>query len=342
MSFTASEHALVSPDDRSPKYRQIIAGVRRAVASGALPLGSPLPSINTLCRDYGISRDTAVKAYAALEKDGVISALHGKGFFTAADKKSLGAVRALMLLDSATLFKEEMFNGALGALPKNAGLSLFFHNRSADTAAALLRRFGGACDFAGIIPPGEKFGPELISVIKELESRGARFFGLDTQAADLPLPGAYQDFAGSFAAALSPAVSDIRRFKHFSLVIAEPQNHIIKDLRRGFRDFCGSVGVESRVNPKKAPERAALYLVIDDRHLAAMVKEGLKTGLQPGKDYGLISYNDTPLKEIICGGLSVISTDFSGIGRRFADFVKDGAAGSVSIVPASLVRRCSF
>jgi DNA-binding LacI/PurR family transcriptional regulator len=42
-----------------------------------------------------------------------------------------------------------------------------------------------------------------------------------------------------------------------------------------------------------------------------------------GKDVGIISYNDTPMKQIVGGGISVISTNFELMGELTAEFVKN-------------------
>ncbi|MEN9703541.1 MAG: hypothetical protein RLZZ209_969, partial [Bacteroidota bacterium] len=50
----------------------------------------------------------------------------------------------------------------------------------------------------------------------------------------------------------------------------------------------------------------------------------------PGKDIGIISYDDTPLKEIIAEGISVISNDFSKMGERAAQMIINREKGRES------------
>ena len=42
-----------------------------------------------------------------------------------------------------------------------------------------------------------------------------------------------------------------------------------------------------------------------------------------GKDIGILSYDETPLKEILAGGISVISTDFRKMGETAAEMIKE-------------------
>jgi DNA-binding LacI/PurR family transcriptional regulator len=52
------------------------------------------------------------------------------------------------------------------------------------------------------------------------------------------------------------------------------------------------------------------------------VKKINESNLQLAKDVGLISYNDSLLKEIVEGGITTISTDFTYMGKRLAQMIQ--------------------
>ena len=60
-----------------------------------------------------------------------------------------------------------------------------------------------------------------------------------------------------------------------------------------------------------------------------------------GKDVGIISYNETVLKEVLADGITVISTDFRFMGERLADMLLKGEKVKVKN-PFSMIRRKSF
>lgn len=62
-------------------YLQLVEQVLLAVASGALRAGEPLPSIRPLAEQLRVNRNTVAKAYAELERQGVIETAAGKGCF---------------------------------------------------------------------------------------------------------------------------------------------------------------------------------------------------------------------------------------------------------------------
>jgi GntR family transcriptional regulator len=64
-----------------PIYRQIERQVVRAVLSGELRDGDPLPSIRQLARDLRVSVITTTRAYTELERQGFVTTVPGKGCF---------------------------------------------------------------------------------------------------------------------------------------------------------------------------------------------------------------------------------------------------------------------
>ena len=59
-----------------------------------------------------------------------------------------------------------------------------------------------------------------------------------------------------------------------------------------------------------------LNIVIEENDLVTLVKQIRDSQFQLGKDIGIISYNDTPLKDLL--GISCISTDFQLMGETAA------------------------
>ncbi|HEY2739934.1 MAG TPA: GntR family transcriptional regulator [Thermoanaerobaculia bacterium] len=71
----------IEPADPRPIWRQIEEGVRHLIASGALPAGSPIPSVRDLARDLQINPATVSKAYQRLTDAGVLAVRRGDGTY---------------------------------------------------------------------------------------------------------------------------------------------------------------------------------------------------------------------------------------------------------------------
>jgi DNA-binding GntR family transcriptional regulator len=64
-----------------PKYRQIINSIYNSLEAGLLKQGDKIPSVNSVCSAFGLSRDTVLIAFNELKAKGVISAVSGKGYY---------------------------------------------------------------------------------------------------------------------------------------------------------------------------------------------------------------------------------------------------------------------
>ena len=83
-----------------PIYKQIASQFKDDILSGKLPQGNYLPSIRELAQELKISVITTMKAYEALEKDGLITAVQGKGYFVNPQNMELVKEQHLRLVET--------------------------------------------------------------------------------------------------------------------------------------------------------------------------------------------------------------------------------------------------
>ena len=74
-------HLRLDPSRAEPLYAQIHAQVAYLVASGGLRAGDELPSVRALAEGYLINPNTVVRAYAELEREGLVYKKRGTGTF---------------------------------------------------------------------------------------------------------------------------------------------------------------------------------------------------------------------------------------------------------------------
>ncbi len=67
--------------DPRPIYEQIRDGLRRLVVTGAIAQGEKLPSVRQLASQLTINPNTIQRAYEALEQEGYLYSVPGKGSF---------------------------------------------------------------------------------------------------------------------------------------------------------------------------------------------------------------------------------------------------------------------
>lgn len=72
-----------------PIYQQIAGQFREDILTGKYKQGEFLPSIRSLAKDLRISVITTIKAYEELEKQGLVTAVQGKGYYVNAQDSEM-------------------------------------------------------------------------------------------------------------------------------------------------------------------------------------------------------------------------------------------------------------
>lgn len=72
---------IVSIDPKSPipPFEQLRTAIRHLVVTGALPVGTRLPTVRQLAADLGLAPGTVGRAYKELETEGIIESRRGHG-----------------------------------------------------------------------------------------------------------------------------------------------------------------------------------------------------------------------------------------------------------------------
>ncbi len=74
-----------------PIYQQMVDSVRAAVKNGTLTHGQQLPTVQELSRKLGLARGTITRAYDALEQEGLVEKVQGRGTFVHCPRESSGS-----------------------------------------------------------------------------------------------------------------------------------------------------------------------------------------------------------------------------------------------------------
>ena len=74
---------IINNSSMTPIYEQIVSQMKEKIMTGQLKPDTMLPSVRTLSKDLRISALTVKKAYDAIEQEGYIVTVHGKGSFVA-------------------------------------------------------------------------------------------------------------------------------------------------------------------------------------------------------------------------------------------------------------------
>ena len=97
--------------DSRPIYEQVQDGLRKLMVSGVLREGEKLPSVRALAGQLAINPNTIQRAYEALEREGYVYSIGGKGSFVAPRREVDDGRREELLKQLDEAVKELLFLG---------------------------------------------------------------------------------------------------------------------------------------------------------------------------------------------------------------------------------------
>lgn len=334
---------LNKPDKKSiiPIYQQIKDGILNAVEDKKLLIGDSVPSINKICNEFELAPGTVIRAYDELRELGIISAKQGKGYFvsgTQIDKKT----RIFLLFDRMNAFKEILYDSFRNEFSEETEIQVFFHHYDSKRFEKLVRENLGKFSHYILMPHLNESIQRIVQRIPE-----KRLIFIDNLPPDLHTnaQAVYQDFYNDIYNALQGKVTELRKYKSINLSLSKSDFQFIPvAIKNGFLKFCEVHQLQHNIIQNITETNLNnnhLYIIFDDSELLNTLKIIQKRGWKLKEEIGIISFDETPMKELLAGGISVLSTDFELMGKTAAELVKGKLRGKIAN-PFRLIYRNSF
>ncbi len=340
----------IDETSRVPKYQQIVDSIIFNISNGNLKIDQKIPSINRFSEEFYMSRDTVEKAYNILKDRKVISSIRGKGYYITRTKL-ISKVNVLFLFNKLSAYKMKTYNSFINCIGANAHTDLHIYHCDETLFLNLLDKFGGAYDYYVITTHFKtddlkhiSYTDEVVNAIKKIPKNKLIIMdniklGMEDQIIQI-----YQDFENDIYNALKEGLSKIAKYD--KLILVYPEKAVYPYPRRilhGFRKFCveHSINFEilDHVYEDIILKKGDLFITIEESDLVNLINQIRNDELVLGSDIGVISYNDTPLKELL--GITVISTDFNIMGETAARMILNKEKGKVKI-PFNFIDRNSI
>ncbi len=293
--------------------------VENALLEGVLKKGDALPSVNQVSNRFGLSRDTVFTALNELKTRGIIESVPGKGFFVTSEHIKVKQ-RIFLLFDELNAFKEDLYNAFVAHLGGDVQVDIFFHHFNEEMFKKLILDSLGNYSYYVIMPANLK---HTGSVVNKLPSD--KVYILDQINQELSsYPAIYQNFETDIFNSLMEARPMIEKYR--KMVLLFPEKRQPTGMLYGFQNYRRETAFNYEIIDTldgRTLVPGEVYLVLDDQSLIFLIKKLKDQGLVLGSDIGIISYNDTLLKEIVEGGITTISTDFKAMGKRLAEMIRN-------------------
>lgn len=312
-----------NPKEKTPKYKQIVQSIIADIERAVLKKDEQLPSISELSEEYYLARDTVEKAYRELKERGFISSVQGKGFYVNGTENN--KMRILLVFNKLSSYKKLIYYAFLKVLGNKASVDLQIHHYDAKIFAEIIENNLGKYNYYVVMP---HFFPETdkkttLKILDKIPSEELILLDKDIPEYTKPCLSVYQDFEKDIFDALDELRDSLTKYRQMVLVFPSDGNYPI-EISRGFRQFCVNFGIEFLICENAFDEvlhAGTAYLVVEETDLAELVKKTRQSNLKLGEDIGIISFNETTLKELL--EITVITTDFETMGRTAAALLLD-------------------
>lgn len=322
----------VFEDNAIPKYKQLMNLIISDIQSGIYSRGDQVPSINKISEEYLLSRDTVEKAYRKLGKKGILKSVKGKGYYVVG-KHSPNFLRICLIFNKLSNYKKATYDGFVQEIENEAIIDLHVYNYNIKVFERIIENNLENYDYFVIIPHFHPGSLGLEEIVRKIPSE--KVFIIDKKINRLfnEYPCVYQDFEEDIIQALKEGKELLQKYHRLNLVFPESR-FFSREIRDGFLRFCREYSFQQRVIDDISNEsltKGEAYILISDEDLVVCLRKMKESGFTPGRQCGVLSYNDNPVKEILEDGITTISTNHELMGKMAARMIRDKEKGKLRI-----------
>jgi len=305
------------------KYLQLVDYILQLIEADKLQLNDRLPSLKQFEQQFSMSKETVLKGLNYLLEKGIIESVYRKGYYVR--KKSIDhSFRIFLLLDKMNIMRDKFYHTLFESLKEKADIDVYFHHHNAKVFEKLiLENLHSYTHF--IVAPYLK--EDVSAVLDQIPPNKRIIIDFDQPHLSGSYSSIYQDFKSDIYDALSHVANRLKKYKQLILIVPNEAFHANLVIE-GFLQFCQKHHYNYVIQHEilaTSFKKGNVYITFSryDTDDVALIKLARKKKLQLGEDIGLISYNDTDVKEILEGGITVISSDFEAMARTVADVIQE-------------------
>lgn len=320
------------------KHEKIVIGVSECIVEKHFDLGDILPSVNEMSQQLGYSRETIVKAYKVLKERGIIHSKQGLGFFVSNNDISQ-RLRIALLLYGFQSFQRDFYNKFRKTLGPRYQIDVYFHHNNIEMFDSILNSIKLKYGKYVVAPIQSDQALQAIKVLpKDKLLIIDRYLYIDKDVAYIS-----QEFENSLSLVFNELKDRISGFNEIILYYRDDVDYPV-GIHAAFIKFCNQEGFRAKIFPEYDSSHlksGSFYFTIGDTDLWLLIKDAKEAGMEIGKDIGILSHNDSLVKEIIEGGITTFSTDFIMMAVKAAESIMNKEKLK-EIIPCKLIRRKSL
>lgn len=336
------KYLLIDYYSATPKYLQLANCIIKAISEGVLKENDLLPSINELSFEFEISRDTAEKGYKHLKKNGVLGSVPGKGYYVKNAELSQ-KLKIFLLFNKLSFHKKIIYDAFVASLGDLAAIDFYIYNNDFLFFKKLISQQKDNYTHYVIIPHFLDGGENVHEIINTIPKDKLILLDKIVPRITGNYAAVYENFEEDIYNALVQANEKLSKYHTIKIVFPEYTYHP-KEIVEGFVRYCQQFAFNYKVVrniEKETINEGEVFISLMENDLVILIEKILTTKLKVGKNVGVISYNETPLKKIILNGITTISTDFQMMGEKAAQLILEHSTEHIEI-PFYLTLRASL
>lgn len=311
----------IDSESEIPKYKQVVDLFISDIEAGIFKHGQRIPSINETSEELLLSRDTIEKAYVFMKNKGIVLAVRGKGYYVNQVNVSK-KLKICLIFNKLSNYKRSIYYSFVKTMGIKASVDVFIYNYDPDEFEDIIDNNLNNYDYFVILPHFRNENANIREVIKKIPNE--KVLIVDRFMDELKeYPVVYQEYDKDIQTALSCGLDLLRKYSRLNLVF--PQAEFYPPyIVRGFKIFCQVHGFDYTIIDQMEQTEIQLgeaYIIVSDDDLYAFIRKVKRKQWTLGKECGVVAYNENQVKEILCDGITTISTNHEEIGHLAAQMI---------------------
>jgi DNA-binding transcriptional regulator YhcF (GntR family) len=326
----------------TPKYQQIYNSIVEGIENRDILPGAKLPSIHEVCAEFDVAKGTVERAYELLKEKEIIEAVKGKGFYINYTRTGKN-LKIFLLFNKLSAHKKIIYDSFVEVLGPGVAIDFFIYNNDFRLFRDLIQRQARNHTHYVIIGHFFEGGEKADELINSLPKHKLVILDKMLEGITGTYAAVFQNFEKDLYQALTDALPLLQKYTTICILFPSYSYHP-KAILKGFYRFCFEYNFTARVIQdiqEEVIEPQHAYINLMEEDLVELIKKIKMTTYVVGQEVGVLSYNETPLKEFLLEGITVLSTDFAQMGRTAAQLVLNGSVEHVEN-PFRLVVRKSL
>ncbi len=334
------EKIVISKKSANPKYKQVVDLFILKIEANVFKAGQRIPSINETKDELLLSHSTTERAYVYMKKNGLITGVRGKGYYIRHLKKN--KLKVALLFSELSNYQASFYYSLITTFGENARVEFFIYDHKYEKFDSIIKENLHSFDYFVIIPDFHVNKEKANEVILKLPQNKVIIidFFFEGFSDNFTLDQVYNN---DIITALSCGIYLLNKYSRLNLFFPQKEYYppcIINE----FQIFCQTHGFDYSVIDQIVEteiKQGEAYFIVSDDDLCTFIKIMKKKEWTLGRECGVVSFSEDPVKEIIGNGITTISISYHQISHAIAQLILTKQYGYIKI-PFLFIQRDSL